>query len=47
MKIRPSAPHQFARNIIAASLVAAMAPAFADASYQTLPFSQNWSNDHH
>jgi predicted extracellular nuclease len=44
MKIRPSAPHQFARNIIAASLVAAMAPAFADASYQTLPFSQNWSN---
>ncbi|MGB4064150.1 MAG: ExeM/NucH family extracellular endonuclease [Azonexus sp.] len=44
MKIRPSAPHQFARNIIAASLVAAMAPAFADATYQSLPFSQNWSN---
>ncbi|WP_310492315.1 ExeM/NucH family extracellular endonuclease [Dechloromonas sp.] len=44
MKIRPSAPHQFARNIIAASLVAAMAPAFADATYQSLPFGQNWSN---
>lgn len=44
MKIRPSAPHQFARNIIAASLVATMAPAFADATFQSLPFSQNWSN---
>ncbi|PKO48129.1 MAG: hypothetical protein CVU31_07320 [Betaproteobacteria bacterium HGW-Betaproteobacteria-4] len=44
MKIRPSAPHQFARSIIAASLLAAMAPAFADATYQTLPFSQNWAN---
>lgn len=44
MKIRTSTTHQFARSIIAASLVAAMAPAFADATYQTLPFSQNWSN---
>ena len=32
------------RTIIAASLMAAMAPAFADATYQTLPFNQNWSN---
>ena len=44
MKIRPSATHHFARSIIAASLIATMAPAFADATYQTLPFSQNWSN---
>lgn len=44
MKTNASKPHRFARTIIAASLVAAMAPAFADASYQTLPFSQNWSN---
>src|SRR5574343_57852 len=44
MKIRSSTPQHFALSIIAASLVAAMAPAFADATYQTLPFSQNWSN---
>ena len=44
MKIRPATSHYFARSIIAASLVAAMAPALADATYQTLPFSQNWSN---
>ena len=44
MKIRSSTTHHFARSIIAASLVAAMAPALADATYQTLPFGQNWSS---
>lgn len=42
---KPAAPNTtLARTIIAASLMAAMAPAFADATYQTLPFSQDWSN---
>jgi len=44
MKIRP-APHSgLALTAIAASLLAATAPALADATYQTLPFAQNWSN---
>jgi len=44
MTIRPPEAHRFARSIIAASLIATMAPAFADAVYQTLPFNQDWSN---
>lgn len=48
MKTRPDfqqhSRRRFARKIIAASLLAAMAPAFADATYQTLPFSQAWDN---
>ena len=43
MNYRTTTPH-FALSAIAASLLAATNPAFADASYQTLPFSQNWSN---
>jgi len=34
----------FARSIIAASLVAALPHAFADNTYQSLPFAQDWSN---
>lgn len=44
MTIRPSLPPLFARRIIAASLFAASLPAFADATYQPLPFNQDWSN---
>ncbi len=44
MKIRTTTTHHFARSIIAASLIAAITPALADNAYQTLPFSQNWSN---
>ena len=44
MKTRPTAPPRFTRRIIAASLLLASLPALADGAYQTLPFSQNWSN---
>ena len=44
MKTCPASRNHFARNIIAASLMAATVPAFADATLQTLPFSQDWSN---
>ncbi len=44
MKTRPTAPPRFTRRVIAASLLLASLPALADGVYQTLPFSQNWSN---
>ncbi|UCV09777.1 ExeM/NucH family extracellular endonuclease [Dechloromonas denitrificans] len=44
MKTRPTAPPRFTRRIITASLLLASLPALADGVYQTLPFSQNWSN---
>ncbi len=44
MKTRTTTRHSFSRSIIAASLMAATVPAFADATYQTLPFAQNWSD---
>lgn len=44
MNIRSTTKHRFALSIIAASLMAGATPAFADTTYQTLPFAQNWSN---
>lgn len=44
MKTRPAPHPSLALTVIAASLLAAAAPALADATYQSLPFAQNWSN---
>lgn len=43
MSYRTVSP-RFALSAIAASLLAAANPVFADSTYQTLPFSQDWSN---
>ena len=44
MKTRTSTRRCFSRSVIAASLMATTVPAFADATYQILPFGQDWSN---